>query len=81
MVIDDKGGEIVHKDKWKDSERGEKQRYKWNKDISDKGEERNKDTSDKGKFVIGGEHTSRGSKLMNLYGAFECAFHMFACIA
>ena len=27
------------------------------------------------------EHTSRGSKLMNLYGAFECAFHMFACMA
>ena len=25
-------------------------------------------------------HTSRGSKLMNLYGAFECTFHMFACI-
>ena len=22
-----------------------------------------------------------GSKLMNLYGAFECAFHMFACMA
>ena len=27
------------------------------------------------------EHTSRGSKLMNLYGAFECAFHMFAYMA
>ena len=27
------------------------------------------------------EHTSRGSKLINLYGAFECAFHMFACMA
>ena len=27
------------------------------------------------------EHTSRGSKLMNLYDAFECAFHMFACMA
>ena len=26
------------------------------------------------------EHTSRGSKLINLYGAFECAFHMIACI-
>ena len=24
VVIDNKGGEIVHKDKWKDSERGEK---------------------------------------------------------
>ena len=22
------------------------------------------------------EHTSRGSKLMNLYGAFECAIHI-----
>ena len=40
VVIDDKGREIVHKDKWKDSERGEKQRYKWSKDISDKGEEK-----------------------------------------
>ena len=27
------------------------------------------------------KHTSRGSKLMNLYRAFECAFHMFACMA
>ena len=27
------------------------------------------------------EHTSRGSKLMNLYNAFECAFHMFAYMA
>ena len=27
------------------------------------------------------KHTSRGSKLINLYGAFECAFHMFACMA
>ena len=27
------------------------------------------------------KHTSRGSKLMNLYGAFECAFHIFACMA
>ena len=26
------------------------------------------------------EHTSRGSKLMNLCGAFECAFHIFACM-
>ena len=24
------------------------------------------------------EHTSRGSKLINLYGAFECALHIFA---
>ena len=27
------------------------------------------------------EHTSRGCKLMKLYGAFVCAFHMFACMA
>ena len=27
------------------------------------------------------EHTSRGSKLINLIGAFESAFHMFACMA
>ena len=26
------------------------------------------------------EHTSRGSKLINLYVAFECAFHIFACM-
>jgi hypothetical protein len=26
------------------------------------------------------KHTSRGSKLINLYIAFECASHMFACI-
>jgi hypothetical protein len=27
------------------------------------------------------EHTSRGSKPINLYVAFECAFHMYACMA
>ena len=27
------------------------------------------------------EHTSRGSKLINLIDACECAFHMFACMA
>jgi hypothetical protein len=26
------------------------------------------------------KHTSRGSKLINLYVAFEYALHMFACI-
>ena len=26
------------------------------------------------------KYTSRGSKLINLNGAFECAFHMYACI-
>jgi hypothetical protein len=25
------------------------------------------------------KHTSRGSKLINLYVAFVCALHMFAC--
>ena len=25
--------------------------------------------------------TQVGGKLMNLYGAFECAFHIFACMA
>ena len=28
-----------------------------------------------------GVTTSRGSKLINLYVAFECALHMFACMA
>ena len=27
------------------------------------------------------EHTSRGSKLINLIDAFECASHMFSCMA
>ena len=27
------------------------------------------------------EHTSSRSKLINLIDAFECAFHMFVCIA
>ena len=26
-------------------------------------------------------HTSRGSKHINLYVVFECAFHIFACMA
>ena len=26
------------------------------------------------------KHTSRGSKLINLVDAFECAFRIFACI-
>jgi hypothetical protein len=26
------------------------------------------------------EHTSRGSKLLNLIVAFECAFHIYACM-
>ena len=39
--------------------------------------ERNMEVRDQLKF----EHTSRGSKLINLIDAFEWAFHMFACIA
>jgi hypothetical protein len=27
------------------------------------------------------EHTSRGSKLINLIDTFQCAFHIYACIA
>jgi hypothetical protein len=27
------------------------------------------------------KHTSRGSKLINLYGAFNCALQMVACIS
>jgi hypothetical protein len=27
------------------------------------------------------EHTSRRSKLIDLINAFECAFHMYACMA
>jgi hypothetical protein len=27
------------------------------------------------------EHTSNGNKLINLSDAFECAFHMYACMA
>jgi hypothetical protein len=27
------------------------------------------------------KHTSRESKLINLYVEFECALHMFACMA
>ena len=46
MVIDDKGEEVIHKDRCLTKER------------------------DQLKF----EHTSRGSKLMDLYDAFECAF-------
>ena len=45
-----------------------------NKDIG--GREMTKE-GDQLKFM----HTSRGSKLINLIDAFECAFHMFACMA
>ena len=53
MVIDDKGGEIVYKDRL----------------------QRNK-----GRGSINFEHKNRGSKLMNLYGAIECALYIFACM-
>ena len=36
---------------------------------------------DKVRGSIKFEHTSTGSKLINLIGAFECAFYMFACMA
>ena len=67
MVIDDKGGEVIHKD-------SEKMTKGENFDIG--GEILTKE-GDKLKF----EHTSRGSKLINLIDAFECVFHMFACMA
>ena len=70
---------------YKDSEKGE---------IVKKGEKNISDINTWGELDIGGrdmtkrngsikifEHTSRGSKLTNLYGAFECAYHMFACMA
>ena len=60
MVIDDKGGEVMHKYSEKMT-KGEKYESK----------------GIKLKF----EHTSRGSKLINLIDAFECALHMFACMA
>ena len=58
--------------------------------IDDKGGEKHKDILDiwhRGREVkkerdqLKFWHTSRGSKLMNLDDAFECAFHMFACMA
>ena len=47
-----------------------------NKDISDRGRDMTME-GDQLKFF---KHASRGSKLMNLYDAFECAFHIFACM-
>ena len=69
MVIDDKGGEVMHKD-------SEKMTKGENFNIEDRGEIwESKGTN------LDFEHTSRGSKLKNSINAFECAFHMFACIA
>ena len=58
MVIDDKGGEVMHKDSEKMT-LGEK--------YESKG------------INLKFEHTSRGSKLMDLVDAFECAF-TYACL-
>ena len=66
MVIDDKGGEVIHK------VRGEKQR----EEKMTKGE----NYESKG-IKLKFEHTIRGSKLINLIDAFVCSFHMFACMA
>jgi hypothetical protein len=55
VVLDDKGGEIIHKDVWNMLMKG------------------------KGSIKIL-KHTSRGSKLIDLFDAFECALHMFTCI-
>jgi hypothetical protein len=46
----------------------EKQRYRVREMIKER---------DQLKF----EHTSKGSKLINLIDVFECAFHIFACMA
>ena len=62
MVIDDKGGEVIHKDRGRGKD--------------NKGE----NYESKG-IKLQFEHTSRGRKLINLIDAFECAFHMFACMA
>ena len=32
-------------------------------------------------YHLNSQHICRGSKLINLIDAFECAFHMFACMA
>jgi hypothetical protein len=42
--------------------------------------ERNQNMIRRGSIKIF-KHTSRGSKLINLYVAFECALHMVACIS
>ena len=56
MVIDDKGEEVIHKDRCLMKE-GDQLKFEAHK------------------------HTSRGSKLINLYVAFIYALHMFACMA
>ena len=62
-------GEKLHKDSEKTT-KGE------NFNIEDRGEIwESKGTN------LDFEHTSRGSKLINLIDAFECAFHMFDCMA
>jgi hypothetical protein len=50
------------------------------KDMT-KGGEVKHDKERKGINYSNLKHTSRGSKLINLYGAFDCALHMVACIS
>ena len=66
MVIDDKGGEVIHKDRGRED-----------KGKDDKGGENYESKGIKLKF----EHRSRGRQLINLIDAFVCALHMFACMA
>ena len=47
--------------------------------ISKRGRE-TKDSKGRGSIKIL-KHTSRGSKLINLFVAFVCALHIFACMA
>jgi hypothetical protein len=54
VVIDDKGGEVVHIDRF---------------------------VIGKGSIKIFLKHTSMGRKLINLYVAFKCDLHMYACMA
>jgi hypothetical protein len=53
VVIDNKGGEVIHKDSKMMTKEGDQLKF---------------------------EHTSMGSKLINLIDAIECAFYMFACM-
>jgi hypothetical protein len=69
VIFDAKGGEIVHIDKIGLTKGTKGREIKIRREMT---KER-----DQLKF----EHTSRGSKLINLNGAFECVFHMYACIA
>jgi hypothetical protein len=50
VVIDDKGGEVIHKDRGREM------------------------TKERNQFKLKFEHTSRGSKLINLYVALDVHF-------